>query len=278
MATKKRTTVKKQTPLEKVTHGFKFKAASKGKAKAAVQRMRSWSPSSFGLWSKCPARAKYKHLDKLPDPSGEAMERGNIIHKAAEQYITGRTDTLHEFLRVPGTKKELVRLRKLYKEKRVRVEMELAFASDWTKRPWFGDETWLRLKVDALVLPAKPGGWVEVIDWKTGKLKEYSDRPNAKPHERDLLIEYQNQLNLYSTGAMSLNLGEMADSKLFFTDFGKEVKLPDGQVTQETVKAAQAKWSSKVAPMFNDTVFPPRPGNGCTYCPYSTNRDGPCPY
>ena len=49
----------------------------------------SWSFSRYMDWRGCPAKAKYKHLDKLAEPPNAAMERGSMIHKLAEDYTLG---------------------------------------------------------------------------------------------------------------------------------------------------------------------------------------------
>ena len=56
---------------------------------AVAQRITSWSFSRWNVYNTCPAQAKYKFIDKLPEPGSPAMDRGSAIHKGVEQYILG---------------------------------------------------------------------------------------------------------------------------------------------------------------------------------------------
>ena len=49
-----------------------------------VRRITTWSYSRWTTYEDCPARARYKFLDRLPDPSGPGEDRGTALHKAAE--------------------------------------------------------------------------------------------------------------------------------------------------------------------------------------------------
>ena len=50
----------------------------------------AWSYSRLELYERCPFAFHQKHIAKLPDPGGPAMQRGNIIHKLAEEHALGR--------------------------------------------------------------------------------------------------------------------------------------------------------------------------------------------
>lgn len=229
--------------------------------KAAKPRLTSWSPSRLVLYEECPARAKYKFLDKLPEPEEPdgPLARGQAIHKGAEDFIAHRTKTLHEDLRHPKVKKGLEVLRRQYAAKKVRVELELAFTRAWQPCAWLAKDVYVRFKLDVLQLLS--AGKALVIDWKTGRFK-----PDG----------HDTQLRAYAVGALSSGLAKSVTAKLVFTDAGQTVEGSAGKLELAQLPAAQKAWDKRAAPMLADTTFAPRPGNGCRWCHYSTNRGGPC--
>ena len=221
----------------------------------SVQKHKSWTVSKLGQYNSCPAQAKYKHLDKLPEPSSPALARGSEIHGHAEQYVTGREPKLVDELKHPVIKKMLDGLKK------VRVEMELAFTKKWKPCHWLAPDVYVRFKIDAVHF--LKDGTVLVIDWKTGKFKP-SD-------------EYAQQLHAYCVALLSSGLAKQAKSMLVFTDTGDVVES-EKVLTLEDLPAAQKEWDKKAKPMLSDTMHAPRPGNACRWCTFSTNRGGPCQF
>lgn len=235
--------------------------------KRVSKRITAWGPSRLAVYNECPAKAKYKHIDKLPDPGGPAMVRGSEIHRAAESWIWGRTTTLHADLKHAKVKKLLTQLKKAAAEKRVRTELELALNRQWQTCAWLAHEVYVRVKLD-VVLWANDGTTAEVIDWKTGKAYTAEEKP-----------EYVDQLFQYSVILMSaFPKLERVVSRLVFTDAGQEVTVPEGNLLRANLAEGQKHWDMAVKPMLSDTLFKPRPGRGCGYCPFSQNKDGPCQY
>jgi len=131
------------------------------------KKITSWSYSRYSQYSKCPASAKYKFIDKLPEPPSPAMARGDDIHKLAEAYAKGKLKTLPEEL------KQFEDQFKILKDSNPEVEVTWAFTADWNQTKW---DDWnnckVRIKVDAACLD---GTTVYVIDHKTGKLRDGYD-------------------------------------------------------------------------------------------------------
>ena len=48
-----------------------------------------FSASSASTYLQCPARWKYRYIDRLPETKSEALEKGTMVHKALERYWTG---------------------------------------------------------------------------------------------------------------------------------------------------------------------------------------------
>lgn len=212
----------------------------------------SWSYSRFSVYEKCPAKAKYKFIDKLPDPGNEAMERGNLIHKLAEQYVKGEVKKLPpELSRFKDEFKEL-------KKSKPMVEESWSFTKDWKQTTW---NDWancaVRIKVDAACLDKET---LYVIDHKTGKKRE----------------GYSDQLSLYAlAGALIFPAVKKISTQLWFLDSGEVVA--DEYNAAETPEL-QKEWDRKVKPMLNDKRFVPKPSHECRWCPFSKSKGGPCKF
>lgn len=237
-------------------------------------RITSWSPSKLMGYEQCPASTKYKYIDKIPDEPiddpDHPLVRGQRIHGQAEQYVAGRTKKMGPDLdnAAAKVKRILNELRADYTKKRVRVEMELAFDRTWKACRWISKEVYVRFKVDVVHLlkpEPKAPSTADVIDWKTGRYKPEDPA-------------YEDQLRSYSVAVLSSGLVEKVEPRLVFTDSGDIVKKPEANLHVKDLKKMQEYWDKRAKVMMNDTKFAPRPGNYCRYCPYSTNKGGPCRY
>jgi CRISPR/Cas system-associated exonuclease Cas4 (RecB family) len=221
-----------------------------------------WSPSKLSCYEQCPRQAKYKFIEKRPDPGSAAMQRGNEIHNKLEEYVRG----IDEVFPTEAKKvKSLVnKLRTEYKKKRVRVELKVGFDKNWGKlKDWMDPDCWLRMKIDVLHLESAAA--TKVIDWKTGRFKPEDPA-------------YNDQLNIYATAALSLGFGTRTTASLVFTDCGEEVIRDAGTLNRGQLPVVQASWEKRIKKMFADTKHPPRPGRYCKWCPFSQNDGGPCEF
>jgi len=126
----------------------------------------AWSFSTLKVFEECAYRLYIQKVKKIPEPQGPQAARGETIHKAAEDYIQGLTDTI-----IPELKhvaKVLEDLRELFKEQgKVSVEGEWAFTKEWVPTGWMSPDCWARIKLDVLVYQTPTSA--RVIDWKSGK-------------------------------------------------------------------------------------------------------------
>lgn len=224
-----------------------------------VKKFTAWSYSRLGDYTACPLRAKLKHLDRIPEPSAPALERGAVIHEAAAKYVSGTTKTLPKDLKL--FKKEFAALRKASKGAAGRVylvEEQWAFNDKWNPCGWFGDGSWCRMVLD---LGYKDGGTLRIIDYKTGRVRAEEQRP---------------QLALYALGG----LAKFPDVEKVVAEFWY---LDHGEIIQEEYVAAELKelkkaWGVKVKPMLKDKTFAPRPSDKCRWCHYSKAKMGHCKF
>lgn len=218
-----------------------------------AKRITQWSYSRLKMYTSCPRKAKYAIIDRLPQPSSPAMERGTAIHKLAEDYLGGKRRTVAKELKLFAD--PLKGLKKL----NAVPELELAFDVNWNRTGWFDKNTWVRIKVDAFGLLAD-GLESLIVDFKTGKRYE----------------DHADQLKLYAVGGFLANrLSLKSTASNWYLDSGEST---EAQFARKELKSLQKFWEAKTKPMLNDTKFAPLPSPSCRWCPYSKANGGPCQY
>ena len=218
----------------------------------AAKKITSWSYSRYSCWEQCPAKAKYKFIDKLPEPPAPAMERGIKIHQLAEDYILGKIKKMpEELLNFEEEFKELKKCKPM-------VEETWAFTKDWDETRW---DDWagcaVRIKTDAALLD---GTDLYVIDHKTGKMRD----------------GYEKQLDLYALGGM-LKFPHIKKvyTQLWFLDSGDQIMA---EYEASEMQELKERWDKDTMPMLNDTIFAPKPNYTCRWCTFSKSKGGPCKY
>lgn len=212
----------------------------------------AWSFSRLELWERCPFAFKCKHIDKLPDPGSPAMARGNSIHKEAALFLNGTTSTLApELMKFADEMRELKTLKPF-------VEQQWALSSRWRKTGWFDKLAWCRVILDAGVV--YDDGTADVIDHKTGK--KYGENVD--------------QMNLFATATFAwFPTVEHVTTRLWYLDADDE---DIAEYDRDQFEDLKAEWEDRVAPMFNDTIFAPRPNEKCRWCAYAKSKGGPCKF
>jgi hypothetical protein len=150
-----------------------------------IKKITSWSFSRYSDYKQCPAKAKYKHIDRIKEPPNPAMARGAAIHTLAEEYIKGKGRTLPPELKL--FEAEFKALRKQFKKSinGMVVEDNWSFTSNWEETAW--DDwihCWVRIKLDCA--HHEGDDILIVTDWKTGKFRE------------EMNEDYVEQLELYA--------------------------------------------------------------------------------
>jgi len=214
-----------------------------------AKRTMAWSYSRLTTYERCPAQLAYRTA-KTPEIPSPAMERGNRIHKDAEEYLRG----IHK--QVPATLQgfapEFRELRKL----KARAEDQIAVDEDWRRVEWFSPQAWLRIVIDARH-SIEDGQ--KLIDFKTG---------NTYPDHLD-------QLELYALTFFKLEEKlRTVEGELWYLD--KQNIIHD-VFDAEQVESFEKKWQTRAAPLLTAKEFPATPGRHCNYCGFASLRGGPCP-
>lgn len=234
------------------------RAASGGAAPKDLT-VKAWSYSAFDFHRRCPFAFKLERLEKRAVPTSPPMERGVMIGRLAEGYVRGDIPELPEELgRFP---KEFAELRRLGAV----PEDQWAFRADWSECEWFAKDCWVRMKIDAYLIPE--ARVLRVIDYKTGKLRSTE--------------ENQQQLELYAVGGMSRFDVDRVITELWYLDQGEIIggaDDPAGTFTIDQLPALQKTWEQRVRPLFADRRFSPRPGFYCRWCHFRKENGGPCQF
>lgn len=266
--------LKSKTPAKKVmgkpVKAIKQPTEKAFKAPKVAYRglIKSWSWSRYSDYKQCPFKAKLKHVDKLKEPGNDAMQRGNDIHKLAEDYIKGFIKKLPVELK--HFKADVDQLKKMAKSKisLVTIEESWTFTEDWKTKTRFDDwaNAWVRIKVDAAHFVNDD--ILIVTDWKTGKFRE------------EMNADYVEQLELYALAAFfhypHIN---QVWPRLVYLDVPMVYPPPHSPIifTREKDFERLAKmWYKRILPMLNDTKFPIRPNDKCKWCHFRKSNGGPC--
>lgn len=227
-------------------------------AKLKLPPVLAWSYSRYSDYKQCPAKFMYKHLMKLPDPGNAAMQRGNVIHKLAEDFVKGKLKKLPPELK--GVKHEIEFLHDIGAV----AEESWGFKQDWEwigRQGWFGDDVWFRAKTDVRVL--YEDDTLLLGDWKTGK-KYFAN---------------EEQIELFAlAGYRRFPQAREVDTRLWYTDAEPDDNAIERTYTPKELEAVQRDWTKRVIPMFVDRRFAPTPNDKCTRCPFSKAKGGPCKF
>ena len=123
----------------------------------------SFSYSRWSAWDECPAKYKYKHIDKLPEPKSPAMAKGIEVHRQVAEYLESKTaerpDSLKRFTALADG------LRESAKHGMCKVERQVAFDKDQKRVEWFGKNAYWRFIWDVMAFNGR-GTEVNAVDWK----------------------------------------------------------------------------------------------------------------
>lgn len=212
----------------------------------------AWSYSRYALYAQCPLKFKLEVIDGLKAPQSPAMARGNKVHVDLANYLKGQA-----LLPAAVTTPYQV---KLYAEMRAfpdkLVEHQQGFTNQWKPTGWFGADTWYRQIYDVALLYEDMTA--EAVDHKTGK-RYGSNAEQMELQAVSLMCQYKPVTHV--------------TTRLIYVDSGEEEIAEFPAVDREKLTA---KWNSKVAPMFSDKIFAPRPNDKCKFCQFSKSNNGVC--
>ena len=219
-------------------------------------------------YEKCPLFFKYRHLDKIPDPAPQLldkngqpmerpMERGSRIHTLAENYVMNPRITLPEELEKFA--KEFNALQQMYQANMMTPEVQFAFNRDWKQvgyRDW--DNAVYRAIID--ILAQINDNRVLICDIKTGK-KEGNE---IKHHEQ--CMEYAVCVALTDPEV------HIFDVEVWYIDHGEKLR---NQFTRRQVLQGFQNMKDRHQDVLDARLFPAKPNKfACMFCPYKAGTVG----
>lgn len=218
--------------------------------------VKAWSWSAWSLYNMCPAKYKYEKIDKLKQPQAPAMKRGNDMHVGIANYLKGTASVLPTEVLQHARVIQVIQEIQVFPDKV--VEQQWGFTRQWEATAWFGDATWFRQVLDVGMLYEDLTA--EAVDWKSGK--RYGSNAD--------------QMELQALSVMcKYKPAKYVETRLVYLDSGEEEMAGYAATDRVTL---QAKWEKKIAPMFNDVMFAPRPNDKCKWCHFSRSNAGPCKF
>lgn len=173
------------------------------------------------------------------------------MHNSAESFVRGGVELIPELEKF---KDEFQDLRIKFAEGKVSLEGEWAFNETWGSTAWQSEDTWARIKLDALVTLTETEA--VVIDYKTGK-KTGNE------------VKHADQLHLYQLATfLKYPKLENITVELWYTD-------QDDVTSSEFSRAQGLKFfrgfDERARRLTNDVELKPRPNRFvCGRCPYKT--------
>lgn len=219
-----------------------------------IKFVEPWGFSKLDVFRACKAKFKYQFINKIPQPQSPALKRGSDVHDQAEAFLRGWVTDVTPPLDIWKERLQLLKLNPSLK-----TECNWGFDKNWKLLlNWFEPETWLRSKADAFYL--KDDTTLVVIDFKTGKFREPS----------------KDQIELYAIcGAAIYPQVEQVITEFWFLD---QDQIATYNYTKRELEALRKKYELEAGNMYSNTVWEPKPGMECRWCPYSKTASGHCKY
>ena len=207
----------------------------------------TWSYSKLSLYEQCPAKYKFRYVDKLSTPKGAAASRGTMIHEGVEAFLLGKAET------IPREAADFWDIIKEVKKHKPKIEHKIGFCQNWKAVAW--EDAWGRSVIDA---GYKVGKEAIVPEWKSGKIYE----------------DHADQRRLYATLAYLVWPDiKKSTAKTYYFD---QKTIKSCEVLPEHVEEITTGFSQRVYFMHTDDEYAPRPTWSCAYCDYSRLKGGPC--
>jgi len=226
------------------------------------------SYSQLETFSQCPLKYKYRYVLRLPTPPSHTLSFGQTIHRTLrdfhrEDLFKSQTDVnrllelyQHHWLPEGYESKEHQQKRfeegevmlKQYFEKHKKllgepVQLEKKFTLRVGGIPLIGSID----RVDEL-----PGGGFEIVDYKTGKVREQK------------YVDRDDQLTIYALGAKAALGIEPQSLALYFVNENKKVSTTR---TPEQLEKKRQEIEEKIEEI-KESQFEPKTSRLCKWCPY----------
>ena len=146
-----------------------------------MSKILAWSWSRLNDFETCPKMFWGKYIQKCfpkPDFAAEHFVKGRAVHKALEDYMKNGVVIPYPIIKdeykfYVDLKFLLPLLNKMHEAPTKLVEEKLCFDMRMNKVGWWDKNAWVRVIMDLIVVV---DDFALIIDYKTGKVKQYSDQ------------------------------------------------------------------------------------------------------
>lgn len=235
-----------------------------------LPQLTAWSYSRLAKFRVCPMACRLANIDRIREPEGEALVRGQRVEADALAYLENKKLALPaSCARFP---EEFAELRKI--GRRVMRKLKLAFDKDWKLLDdYFHPATWFRMEFDLVweeLLPGSKKHWrVHVVDLKTGRI--YEDKLDQ--------VELYNFVALILPDDIITHGPQTAFSEMWYLDQGD---TRNRTLLITNLEKERKRWEAEAAKLLNETAWQPKPGEQCRRCFYRQSNKaaggGQCPY
>lgn len=228
-----------------------------------MNRLTAWSYSRLSTYEKCALQARYKYIDKLPEPESEALEGGKEAHDIIAQYLRGDRPLIEpgQPSDVPGWMYFAQLLNDL-RSMQPQIEQQWGFDREWRPTGWFGRDTWFRSVLDAALIYGD--NTADVIDHKTGKPYPPDTAKQAELYAISIVRRYPDVSHV--------------TVRFWYLDPAQRGAEAVYRFSQAQAQGLIPRWERKAERMLNDGIMAPRPGEHCKWCPFAKSKGGPCKY
>lgn len=226
----------------------------------------SWSRLSD--YNQCPLKFKMKYIEKdsmfkEDESASPHLVRGSNVHKALENYVVQKQSDgqipvkVSSLPEVENTKPFVDRFLNHYQV--VIPETQIAIDKNWQRVEWFSKDAYYRVIMDLIAIRPED---VVIVDYKTGKMRDYDGGPTGK-----------GQLHL--SGAVSLHLWPEIPKVTTTYAYVDHRQTINKTFTQDDKDELRAHFDREYDKVNSDKEFKPTVNEFCKWCPMTRKQ---CPY
>jgi putative RecB family exonuclease len=241
------------------------------------------SPSSASMYQQCPRRWRFRYVDRLPDPPGEAALTGTFAHRVLELLF-----------QEPAGERTLDRARRLAREVWPETEdhpsyqalqLDEAGARHFRWRGWLAieglwaveDPALVQVKATERMVETQVGdvpfrGVVDRLDYRDDGRLVITDYKSGRAPTARFADSRLAQVLLYSAAVEASDGIRPAMARLVY--LGQRVidVVATDDVIRPVVDQLHATWTAINTDRETDE-YSPKPGPLCAWCPYAARCD-----
>lgn len=227
---------------------------------SSYSRVKDFEKCPYMLWLKAGEKRSQAHMDT------KAMDRGTMVHNAAEKFVLGEGDFIPEMEKFADYFKDL---KIQYEAGGVAIEQEWGFDKDWRVTGYWSEDVWFRMKLDNFITTS-----INLIggDILSGRATDYK---TGKKYGNEVAHSQQGQLYVLGSFLRYPSL-ESCDVDFKYLDHG--ISSRPRSYTRRKAMKFLSSWTKRILAQTEALTFPPKANKiTCKWCPFGPqNGDGSC--